>query len=211
MKPIVLPEINDYAVHQSKPEPDYLTRVREFTQKEVSAPQMLSGPLEGNFLKMVATLTGAKRILEIGTYTGYSALWMAQGMQDSGQIITCEASEEHAQIARNHFDQSPYGKNIEIKVGSALDTLETLEGPFDMAFIDADKSNYTNYYEKCMELIRPGGSILVDNTLWSGKVLDPQEESDKAIHSLNQHITKDDRVDSLLVTIRDGIQWVRKK
>lgn len=173
-------------------------------------PQMLSGPLEGNFLKMVAKLTGAKRILELGTFTGYSALWLAQGLEKGGEIITCEFNPDNAKIAQGFFDKSPFKNNIHIKIGKALDTLETLKGPFDLAFIDADKSNYPIYYEKCLEMLRPGGSILVDNTLWGGAVLDPQDTQTRAIHKLNGMILKDDRVENVLVTIRDGIQWIRK-
>ncbi|MCC7460601.1 MAG: class I SAM-dependent methyltransferase [Proteobacteria bacterium] len=208
---IVHSAIEHYSISHSKPETALLREVREFTMTQTTAPQMLSGPLEGNFLKMVVQMTGAKRVLELGTFTGYSALWMAQGLQPGGEIITCDASPEHAKIAQDFFDKSPYKNNIKIKLGAALDTIATLEGPFDVAFIDADKANYSAYYEKCMELIRPGGSILVDNTLWDGRVLNPQEKSDKSIHALNELIAKDPRVDSVLVTIRDGIQWARKK
>ncbi|MEZ4846798.1 MAG: class I SAM-dependent methyltransferase [Bdellovibrionota bacterium] len=171
---------------------------------------MLSGTRR-EFSKMVVQMTGAKRVLEIGTFTGYSAPWMVQGLPSDGELVTCDVSPENAKIAQGFFDQSPYKKNIHLKVGSALDTLETLKGPFDVAFIDADKANYSAYYEKCMELVRPGGSILVDNTLWSGAVLDPKEKSDIAIHALNEKIANDPRVDSVLITIRDGIQWARKK
>jgi caffeoyl-CoA O-methyltransferase len=208
---IVNKAVENYAFAHSKPENELLKEVREYTMSQVHGSQMLSGPLEGNFLKMVVQLTGAKRILELGTFTGYSALWMAQGMAAGGEIITCDLSPESAKIARGFFDRSEYKNNIHIKVGPALETLETLKGPFDIAFIDADKNNYAAYYEKCMQLVRPGGSILVDNTLWGGAVLNPQEKSDKSIHQLNQTIVNDPRVDSVLITIRDGIQWARKK
>lgn len=208
---IVQKDVENYAKNHSKPETALLKEVREFTMTQTTAPQMLSGSLEGNFLKMVVQLTGAKRILELGTFTGYSALWMAQGLAKDGEIITCDASPEHAKIAQGFFDKSPYKNNIHIKIGPALDTLKTLQGPFDIAFIDADKANYPAYYEKCIELVRSGGSILVDNTLWNGRVLNPQETSDKCIHQLNETVLKDDRVDSVLITIRDGIQWIRKK
>lgn len=208
---IVNKDVENYAFAHSKPENALLKEVREYTMSQVHGSQMLSGPLEGNFLKMVVQLTGAKRILEIGTFTGYSALWMAQGLVPGGEIITCDLSPESAAIARGFFDRSEYKNQIHIKVGPALETLETLQGPFDIAFIDADKNNYSAYYEKCMNLVRPSGSILVDNTLWSGAVLDPKEKSDKSIHQLNQTIVNDPRVDSVLITIRDGIQWVRKK
>ncbi len=208
---IVQKDVENYAKNHSKPEDILLQELREFTSKNTTSPQMLSGALEGNFLKMVVALTGAKRILEIGTFTGYSALWMAQGMQQDGEIITCDASSEHALIAKRYFDRSPYKNQIHIQVGPALETLQTLHAPFDVAFIDADKANYCAYYDKCVELVRSGGSILVDNTLWSGAVLDPKEKSDKAIHALNEKILNDPRVDSVLLTIRDGIQWVIKK
>lgn len=211
MEHIVDPQIDKYSAHYSKQEPDYIRKVREFTMSQVPNSQMLSGPLEGNFLKMVVQLTQAKKILELGTYTGYSALWMAEGLAEDGKIITCEASPEHATMSRKHFDESPHAKKIDIKFGPALETLENIHDTFDVVFIDADKTNYPSYYEKAMRLVRSGGSILIDNMLWSGKVLDPQDASSKIIHELNRAISKDTRVTNILVTIRDGIQWVIKK
>ncbi len=211
MEHLIDPRIDTYAAQHSKPETPLLKKVREFTETQVAQPQMLSGPLAGNFLKMVVKLTKSHKILELGTYTGYSALWMAEGMEKDGKIITCDASPEHAQIARRHFDESPFAKNIEIKIGPALSTLETLKGTFDLVFIDADKENYPTYYEKCITMVRAGGSILIDNTLWSGKVLNPQDPSTKAIHRLNEMIAKDSRVDNVLITVRDGIHWIVKK
>lgn len=211
MEHLVDPEINKYAAYYSKHEPEYIRNVRKFTETQVENAQMLSGPLEGNFLKMVVQLTQAKKILELGTFTGYSALWMAEGLGEDGKITTCEASSEHAIIARRHFDESPHAKKIDIKFGPALESLETIHDTFDIVFIDADKTNYPTYYEKAMRIVRSGGSILIDNMLWSGKVLNPQDGSTKIIHELNRAISHDTRVQNILVTIRDGIQWVIKK
>ncbi len=211
MTVIVNKEIEEYAKNHSKPETTLLKEVREYTMTKTSMPQMLSGPLEGNFLKMVVQMTGAKRILELGTFTGYSALWMVQALQKGGEVITCEFNPDNAKIAQGFFDKSPNKNNIQIKIGPALETLETLQGPFDVVFIDADKSNYPAYYEKCLSLLRSGGSILIDNTLWSGEILNPQDTQTRAIHKLNETIAKDERVENVLVTIRDGIQWVMKK
>jgi caffeoyl-CoA O-methyltransferase len=176
----------------------------------MDAPQMLTGRLEGRLLKLLAALCGAERVLEIGTFTGYSALSMAEGLPDDGRIITCEIEKAHAAMAQRYFDRSPHGKKIEIRLGPALETLASLTGPFDLAFIDADKGNYPAYYERSVELVRPGGLILVDNTLWSGQVLNPQDAESKAIDALNRRIAADARVENVLLTVRDGLQVVRK-
>jgi caffeoyl-CoA O-methyltransferase len=150
-------------------------------------------------------------VLEIGTFTGYSALSMAEGLPDDGSVVTCEIEPAHADMARRYFDASPHGRKIGIRMGPALETLAHLEGPFDLAFIDADKENYPAYYERTVELVRPGGLILVDNTLWSGLVLKPHDRESIAIDSLNKRIAGDARVENVLLTVRDGLQVVRRK
>jgi caffeoyl-CoA O-methyltransferase len=208
---IVDKDLEQYAFDHTAPEPDLLKRLSEETHSRMQMPQMLTGRLEGRLLKFFAQTSGAKRVLEIGTFTGYSALSMAEGMPEDGRVVTCEIEPAHAAMAQRYFDASPHGAKIEIRLGPALSTLEALKGPFDLAFIDADKENYPAYYEKVVELIRPGGLILVDNTLWSGLVLKPHDRESIAIDAVNKRIVKDDRVENVLLTVRDGLQVVRKR
>ena len=200
-----------YAYEHTAPEPALLQRLSDETHAGMQMPQMLTGRLEGRLLKLLVLMSGARRVLEIGTFTGYSALSMAEGLPEDGSVETCEIEAAHATMAKRYFDASPHGKKIRIRMGPALATLESLQGPFDLAFIDADKENYPAYYEKVIGLIRPGGLLLLDNTLWSGRVLRPQDPESIAIHTLNGRIAKDDRVENVLLTVRDGIQLVRKK
>jgi caffeoyl-CoA O-methyltransferase len=208
---IVDKDIEKYAFDRTAPEPELLRRLTEETYARMKWPGMLTGRLEGRLLKLLASLSGARRVLEIGTFTGYSALSLAEGLPEDGRVVTCEIEPANAEFARRYFEASPHGKKIEIKLGAALDTLKTLAGPFDLAFIDADKENYPAYYERVMELIRPGGLILVDNTLWSGRVLQPEDAESRAIDAVNARIASDARVENVLLTVRDGLQVVRKR
>lgn len=208
---IVDKDLEKYAFDHTSPEPELLRRLSDETYAKMQMPQMLTGRLEGRLLNLLARLSGARRVLEIGTFTGYSALSIAEGLPEDGTVVTCEIEPVHAVMAQRYFDASPHGRKIEIRMGPALATLSGLKGPFDMAFIDADKENYPEYYEKTLELIRPGGLILVDNTLWSGMVLKPHDRESIAIDTLNQRIAKDPRVENVLLTIRDGLQVVRRK
>ena len=208
---IVNPGLERYAFDHTAPEPELLARLFRDTRETMKNPQMLTGRLEGRLLKLLARISGARRILEIGTFTGYSAISMAEGMTADGRLVTCEIDPVHAAFARKYFDQSPHGGKIEIRPGPALDSLESLPGPFDMAFIDADKENYPAYYEKVLERVRAGGLILIDNALWSGSVLAPEDPESAAIASLNKRIAADERVENVLLTVRDGLQLVRKK
>jgi caffeoyl-CoA O-methyltransferase len=208
---IVDKDLERYAFEHTTPEPELLRKLSEETHAKMQMPQMLTGRLEGRLLKFLVQSLGAKRVLEVGTFTGYSALSMAEGMPEDGKLITCEIEPTHAAMARRYFDASPHGKKIEVRMGPALTTLESLDGPFDLAFIDADKENYPLYYEKVIDLIRPGGLLLVDNTLWSGLVLKPHDRETIAIDAVNRRIVKDERVENVLLTVRDGLQVVRKK
>lgn len=220
---LIPPDIEDYAREHTRPEPDLLRRLAEETYAGMEMPTMLTGRLEGRLLKLLARLCGARRVLEIGTFTGYSALSLAEGLPEDGKVITCEIEPRHADFARRYFARSPHGRKIEIRMGPALDSLRSLAGeaaggggtggaagPFDMVFIDADKSNYPAYYERAMELTRPGALIVVDNTLWSGQVLRPSDADSRAIDALNRRIAGDERVENVLLTVRDGVQLVRK-
>lgn len=208
---IIGKELERYAFEHTAPEPELLQRLSDETHANMQMPQMLTGRLEGRLLKLLVQVSGARRILEIGTFTGYSALSMAEGLPGNGSLVTCEIESANAAMAQRYFDASPHGKKIAILMGPALVTLEGLDGPFDLAFIDADKENYPVYYEKVIDLIRPGGLMLVDNTLWSGRVLRPKDPESIAIDALNKRIAKDDRVENALLTVRDGLQLVRKK
>jgi caffeoyl-CoA O-methyltransferase len=204
-------DIDNYAYDHTQIEDDLLWRLELETYDQLEIPQMLTGRIEGRLLKMLAQLVEAKRIIEIGTFGGYSALSMAEALPDSGYLITCEMDPVAIQFAQRFFDERPNGKKIVLKEGPALDTLKTLTGSFDMAFIDADKENYLNYYEALLPLMRPGGLIVVDNVLWSGRVLNPQETSDHAIHRFNHRVKDDHRVEKVMLTIRDGVSLLRKR
>jgi caffeoyl-CoA O-methyltransferase len=175
-------------------------------------PQMQVDAIEGRFLKMLVRLTGARTILEIGMFTGYSALMMAEGLPDDGRLITCEVDPKAEAIARRYFSESPHGHKITVRMGPALETIKALAGPLDLVFIDADKANYSNYYEASLPLLKPGGLIVADNVLWSGKVLDPQEADDHAIVAFDRAVQSDSRVENVCLTVRDGMMlaWKRK-
>ena len=212
MNHLIPPEIEAYAEAHSMPESAVCRALREETQRTMEYPQMLVGPLEGAFLKMMTQLVGAKRVLEIGMFTGYSALCFAEALPSDGTVITCEINEKSSAVARRYFAQTPVGSKISIRMGPALDTMTTLTGPFDLIFIDADKTNYLNYYRRALDLLAPNGVILIDNVLWSGEVLKqpPPDESTAAIQELNRAVATDPRVRAVLVTIRDGILVVRR-
>jgi len=202
--------IEAYASNATKAEPALLNELAQETQRSMEFPQMLTGRIEGRFLKLMVALTGAKSILEVGTFTGYSALSMAEALPDDGKIITCEINPKAQNFAQNYFDRSPHGKKIEIKMGPALKTIEALAIELDLAFIDADKENLSRYYEALLIKLKPGGIIVIDNALWSSKVLNPQDSEAKSIHALNEFVAKDSRVENVLLTIRDGVNLIRK-
>ena len=213
MKTLVAADIEAYAQAHSMPESAVCRALREETQRTMAYAQMLVGPLEGAFLKMMAQLMGAKRVLEIGMFTGYSALCFAEAIPDDGSVLTCEVDEESAVVARRYIAQASFGKKIEIRMGPALETMSQLTGPFDLIFIDADKQNYPNYYRRALDLIATQGVILIDNVLWDGDVLKqpPPDEKTAAIQELNRVVASDPRVTAVLVTIRDGILVVRRR
>jgi caffeoyl-CoA O-methyltransferase len=175
--------------------------------------QMQIGPDQGALMQVVVRIMGAKRYLEIGTFTGYSALSVALALPPSGRIVCCDVSEEWTSIARRYWKKAGVDKKISLHIAPALETLARLKGPFDLAFIDADKPNYWKYYERCLKLIRKGGLIAVDNTLWGGSVINPekQSESTRALRAFNQRVAKDRRVDIALVPIGDGLTLAVKR
>ena len=213
MNALVPAEIEAYAQAHSRPESEVRRALREETERTMAYAQMVVGPLEGAFLQMTAQLVDARRVLEIGMFTGYSALCFAEALPVDGTVVTCEIDEQSAALARRYFAQSPYGRKIEIRMGPALETMRTLTGPFDLIFIDADKANYLNYYRRALDLLAPRGVILIDNVLWSGEVLTqpPPDASTAAIQELNRTVSTDPRVTAVLVTIRDGVLVVRQQ
>ena len=176
-------------------------------------PQMQVGRLEGALLKMLVHLTGARRVLEIGLFTGYSALTLAEALPPGGSILSCEINPDTATIAQTFFDRSPHGCKISVRLGPALETLAALpkDPAFDMVFVDADKENYVNYYEAVLPLLRPGGLLIADNVLWSGAVLNPKRDSDRALVAFNHKVHNDPRVAHVLLTVRDGVMLVYKR
>ncbi|MCK4445020.1 MAG: class I SAM-dependent methyltransferase, partial [Thermoplasmata archaeon] len=172
---------------------------------------MLTGRVEGRFLKLIVKISGAKNVLECGTYTGYSALSMAEALPEDGRVITCERDPERRAVAEEYFSKSPHGKKIEIRFGDALESLKNEDSPLDMIFLDADKDRYPEYYEEAVNKLRSGGIIVIDNTLWEGEVLEPKTDSAKAIAEMNDRIAEDSRIENVLLTVRDGIQLITKK
>lgn len=211
MKPFLAPEIEKYLFDHTRAPSPIFEELRERTYADVPSPQMQVGRVEGALLRILVAAIGARRVLEIGTFTGFSALSMAEALPEDGEIVTCDIDPKATAVARQFFDLSPHGKKIHLALGDALETLRTLSGPFDLVFLDADKEQYPAYYEASLPLLRPGGLLVADNTLWSGAVLDPQTPSAKAIVAFNSLVTDDPRVDNVLLPVRDGVMLVRKR
>ncbi|WP_281329195.1 class I SAM-dependent methyltransferase [Polyangium sp. 6x1] len=212
MTPIISPELDDYIEAHTRPRPALFDELREVTYASMSSPQMQVGRVEGTFLKTLCALVSARRVLELGTFTGFSALCMAEALPEDGELLTLDIDPEATRIARSFFDRSPHGKKIRILLGNALDSLRSLPAgpPFDLVFIDADKERYADYYEAVLPLVRKGGLIVGDNTLWSGNVLAPQHPSDHGICRFNDRVNADPRVENVLLSIRDGMMLARK-
>jgi predicted O-methyltransferase YrrM len=202
--------IEDYAERCSTPLSGLHDKLWVETYARTHSPGMMVGPVLGQFFKMLVAISGARRILEIGTFTGYSTLAWAEALPKDGRIVTCEISPDAAEIARKYFAESPHGSKIDIKVGPALESLKLIHGIFDLCFIDADKQNYRAYYERCLELVRPRGLIILDKVLRGGRVLDPTDHATSAVDALNKHIRNDPRVENVLLTVRDGLMLVQK-
>jgi caffeoyl-CoA O-methyltransferase len=212
MIPIVPPEIERYAELHTTPLPEHLRALAAETEKSMTFAQMMVGQLEGRFLEMLVFMTGARRVLEIGMFTGYSALSMAAALPPDGRIVTCDIDPKAEEIARRHIEASPYADRIEVRMGPALRTIGELEGPLDLVFIDADKTNYRNYYEAALPLLADNGIIAVDNVQWSGAVLDVADDSadTQAIREFNDYVVGDSRVVCVMLTVRDGVTLIRK-
>ncbi len=203
-------KIEHYCAENTAPESKLLRDLVIETYATMSLPQMQVGHVEGAFLRMLVRLVSAKRVLELGTFTGYSTLVMAEGLPQDGKLVTCDIDPEATDIAKRYWRRSPHGGKIELKLGPALETLKTIEGPFDLVFIDADKENYINYWELCLPKTRSGGLLVVDNVLWSGSVLEPENETDRAIAEFNRHVSRDERVEVVMLPVRDGLTLAYK-
>jgi caffeoyl-CoA O-methyltransferase len=205
--------IDDYACNHSEKESELLSKIARETFTQVLKPRMLSGHMQGRVLSMLSHMISPKTILEIGTYTGYSALCLAEGLQGHGKIITIDVNEELQKRVQGYFDQSEYSSKIDYKTGNALDIIPTITEPLDLVFIDADKLNYGNYYNLVFDKVRKGGFIIFDNVLWSGKVAEPIKANDKDtryLDDLNKLLHNDTRVQNVLMPVRDGLMILRK-
>jgi caffeoyl-CoA O-methyltransferase len=210
-----LPEkIDDYSVSHSQKEPQILQELTKETWQKVVNPRMLSGAFQGRVLSMISKLIQPKNILEIGTYTGYSAICIAEGLQEHASIDTIDKNEELADLQNKYFEKSGFRNNIIQHVGLALEIIPTIHKKFDLVFIDADKSNYSNYFHLIIDKMNKGGVILSDNVLWSGKVvekLDPKDQDTKALLEYNKLLNTDKRIETVLLPIRDGLTISRVK
>lgn len=210
---VIDPQAWAYAEAHTTPAPDFMRALAAQTEAELPLPEMLTGTVEGRFLEMLVFFAGAKRVLELGTYSGYSALSMAAALPPDGRIISCEFSDEHADFAQAHIDASPYGELIEIRRGPALETIAELAGEFDLIFVDADKPAYVDYFEACLPLLARRGLMVFDNTLWSCRVLegnDDGSEQTRVLKELNDLLVSDERVVCVQLPIRDGVTLVRR-
>ncbi len=209
--------IEAYVEAHTSPPPEHLRALAEETRATLNAPQMLTGTVEGRLLEMLVFLARPGLVLEIGTYSGYSALSMAAALPPEGRIVTCELSGEHADVAERHIAAAGESERIEVRRGPALETIATLDGPFDLVFIDADKTGYRDYYEAVLPKLGAHGLIVVDNVLWSGRVAAPEDEVDEdhrestaALRAFNDHVAADERVVNVMLTVRDGILLARR-
>ncbi|WP_370052808.1 O-methyltransferase [Neptunomonas sp.] len=210
MEYLVNEAVEDYAFLNTSEEPALLKELIDATNQNMGWPQKLSGRLVGRTLKMLSAIHQPNRALEIGMFTGYSALSIAEGMPEDGKLICCETNPRAIEFAQTFYDRSEHGHKIDVIFGRALDTLATLEGPLDFTFIDADKRNYLNYWLAVKELTRPGGLIILDNVLWSGKVVQPESEIDDTLVETNRIIAADPDFENVFLTVRDGLNVVRK-
>jgi caffeoyl-CoA O-methyltransferase len=214
MAGIVPDEVDRYAEAHTTPAGALMDALAEETRSTLRSPGMLSGAVEGRLLEMLVFATGARRVLEFGTYSGYSALSMARALPPGGRVVTLEVDPEHAEFARRHIARSPYADRIDVLVGPALDGVARLDGPFDLVFIDADKPSYGAYYEAALGKLSERGLIAVDNTLWGGRVIDPgadADESTRALAEFNDMLVGDERVVCVMLTVRDGVTLVRRR
>lgn len=203
-------QIEDYCRAHTTPLDPVFDELRKETFAKTTAPQMQVGLLEGSFLKMIVALSKAENVLELGTFTGFSSMAMAEALPENGRLITCDIDAKNTRIAKEFWGRSQHGHKIELRLGPALESIEQINLPLDLVFIDADKGNYKNYWDACVPKLRMGGLIIVDNVLWSGRILNPQEESDRSIAAFNDSVRQDRRMEIVMLPIRDGMLLARK-
>jgi caffeoyl-CoA O-methyltransferase len=211
---LVAEAVEAYAAAHTTPAAEHLRALAEETRASLASPQMLTGEVEARLLEMLVFLARPRLVLEIGTYSGYSALAMAQALPAGGRIVTCELDGERADFAQRHIDGAGLADRIEIRRGPALDTVNGLDGPFDLVFVDADKTGYLDYYEAVLPKLSERGLVVIDNVLWSGRVAEPpgddDEDSTRALRAFNDHVAADERVVSVMLTVRDGVTLARR-
>jgi predicted O-methyltransferase YrrM len=210
MSPLFTETLDAYVDAHTTPLEPLLQELHEATYASADTPEMIAGPVLGQLLRFLTAMVAPRLVVEIGTFTGYSALAMAGGLPVGGRIVTCELSEERAAFAQSWFDRSPLGERIDVRVGPALQTLDGLAGPFDLVFIDADKEGYTDYYEAVVPKLASGGLIVVDNTLRGGDVADPDDDGERGMAAFNAHVHSDARTENVLLTVRDGVTLARR-
>jgi len=207
-------DLSDYCENNTSPESEVLAQLNRETHLKVVSPRMLSGHLQGRFLSFISKLQQPNLIVEIGTYTGYSALCLAEGLHPEGKLISIDVNEETSSFAKSFISKTEYSNQIELVLADAKEFVKTINEPIDLVFIDADKKNYLVYYQLIIDKIKSGGLIIADNVLWSGKITMPEKDMDRetlALHQFNQFVQQDSRVENMLLPIRDGLMVVRKK
>ena len=210
---IVEPNVERYAEEHTTSGGDVFERLAAETREKTEIPQMMVGRIEGKFLEFLVRSTGADLVLELGTFTGWSSIAIASGLRDGGRVITCDVNEETTEIAKRYASEAGVADRIDYRLGPGLEIIEALEGPFDLVFIDADKANYVNYYEAVLPKLADDGLIIADNVLWSGRVADPDnhEGNTDVIREFNDHVMNDERVECVMLTVRDGMTLIRKR
>lgn len=206
--------LSDYCENNTSPESEILAKLNRDTYLKVVSPRMLSGHLQGRFLSFISKLQQPKLVVEIGTYTGYSALCLAEGLHPEGKLISIDVNEETSSFAKSFIQKTEYANKIDLVLADAKEYIPTIQKPIDLVFIDADKKNYLNYYHLVIDKLNSGGLIIADNVLWSGKITMPEEDMDKetlALHQFNEFVQQDNRVENMLLPIRDGLMVVIKK
>jgi caffeoyl-CoA O-methyltransferase len=209
MTPLFTSTLDAYVDAHATPLEPLLLENYEATYASLSTPQMIAGPVLGRLLRFLVAMAAPRVVLEIGTFSGYSAMAMAGGLPPGGRIVTCELSPERAEFAQGYFDRSPWRDRIDVRVGPALETVRALEGPFDFVFIDADKDGYRDYYEAVVPKLSPRGVIAVDNTLYGGDVADPADDGSRGMAAFNAHVHADERTENALLSVRDGVTLIR--
>lgn len=208
--PITDEKIDTYSEEHTTPESDEIKKLIQSSDEELEYIDMLSGRVVGQLLKMLVKISGATRVLEIGTFTGYSAIMMAEALPEDGEVITLEMNLRYQNLAQKHFDDSKVGHRVHMIRGNAQESIKTLQGEFDLVYLDGDKLRYSYYFDQVLPLVCKGGLIVADNVLWDGTVLDPEDNKAKAIANFNKKVAEDDRVEQVLLPVRDGVNIIRK-